>query len=359
MPCQVPACNFSIEPKIDMAVFISPQYKDDADILDAIYTYIDAVYDDIGWNIGIVFVDDSWNRYDMIDIEIKKLCDENPIKACLMVGEDMSENLNVFVTSIDRKCHQSIVPWCTHYAYSTVTSCPAQVVLSLIKVNIPTSLLYPNFNDSYETKRSQLISVFNKFSSNRNKDYTNDVLAFCDDSKSIRVVDILENELPTIGDTDITINPSQDTIDASVDGEYALFVAAGHANPLGVVVTPNSPHMAAVDITHIKNINCPLIILYGCGTNYWWTDVEDDCLYQLPSNRLEWFGHTIFDNSNIRAMVTGFPIGGYKEKYPPGTGFVINSLKKMSEGKTIAESMTDMWSYGSNDTLFGDPTFHY
>ena len=339
---------------IDMAVFISPQYKDDGEILSAIQTYADAVKADIGWNITTVKVDGAQNKYDAIDAVIKDMYWNNPLKACLMVGEDMAGDDDVFHNSSGMKCGQAIVPWCTLSEIHFSPACDRKVVLSIIRVDVPISLLYPNSGDSYRTKKTELVSAFIKFSENRDKVYTNNVLAFCDDSESIDVLDKLEDKLPIMGNTNITVNPTQSGVDDSMLENYKFFGAFGHGSPYTVAVTPSESYF---NVPRAEIVKTPMLMVHGCSTECWQTSINNDCLYQKSSSNR--FGHSIFDNPNLRIVVAGFPVMNYSDIYSPGFGFVINAMGKMALGLTVAESMKGMWSYGSNDTLFGDPTFHY
>lgn len=273
------------------------------------------------------------------------------MKACLMVGEDMAENKNVFHTSVNKKCEQSRVPWCTFSGYSTVSSCDTKVISSQIKIDIPISLLYPNAYDAYTTKKTQLISVFAKFSENREMIYPDNVLAICDDQQIFYVP--LENELPTLGNASVHIEPTQAEVDGYTLCDYKFFAASAHARPSFVDVNPGIAHFR---VDHAENLNTPFLHLDGCGTSHWWTELSNDCLYQKQYATLNWFGHTIIDNPNLRVILSRFPTGGYDVPY----GFICSKcLERMNNGMTVAESMIGITSYGSDVSMFGDPTFHY
>jgi len=368
LTCQPPRCGFRVyeytEDALDMAIFISPQYAEDRDILNVIDTYASAVKDDIGWNVGVVKVDKTQNRYDIIDEIIESLYQENPLKACMMVGEDMGKDLNIFTTSCNKKCDQSIVAWCTiggTDAYEISPTCATQTVTSRLIISVPISLMYPNSDDLFVTKKAQILSAFNKFSNDRNIEYTDDILAFCDDSESIDVLEILENELPTIGDPEIIAKPYQSTVDDALSGNYKMVSALGHAVPSSIRVSSGA-HLAYFTArTHAENVNTPFLLLFGCGVHGWFTGIDDICAYYPPiRTHNNWFGHTIFDNPNLRVIIAGFPTGAYARYGRDATGFLCSRcLAKMNDGVTIAEAMQNIWSHDSNETLFGDPTFHY
>ena len=339
-----------VDTPVDMAIFVSPQYKDDTDILAAMQMYIDAVKADIGWDLAIVYVNQSDNRYDTIQNKIGEIYDNDPLKACMMIGEDMAEEKNVFHTSNSRKCQQALPFWQSYGASFSLT-CGSKVVIAQNLVRVVISLMYPNRNDSYDIKKNQIISALQKFSNNRRKVYATDTVSFYD-MYFEEFGSILTDEVGAIGNAVVVGNPTQSEVDAILSSEYKFVFSGGHGLPGVVVVNPRVAQFVAG--VHGKQIKTPFLMVYGCGTSGWYTNIDDDCLYQPPSNRADWFGHTIFDNESIRAVIGGFPIGKH------GLEFICSEcLRKMSTGETIAEAMRGMNTYGSNSTLFGDPTFHY
>ena len=52
---------------VDMLIFISPQYKDDAEILQAIDYYITAVEEDVGWSTEVISISTEENFFTDID----------------------------------------------------------------------------------------------------------------------------------------------------------------------------------------------------------------------------------------------------------------------------------------------------
>jgi len=351
-PCDVTIGNdmeIGEDVNIDMVVFVSPQYKNDTAIINSINAYSAAVKEDIGWNVVTMPINDVDNQYTTIAGMISDVCSKNDLKACLMVGEDMAQNNNVFHTSIYKKCQQAIVFW-QSYGGNITTSCANKVIVATNTVRVPTSLMYPNSNDPYSVKSSNIIAAFNKFSTDRRKTHINKVISFYDTYFDFR--DILTTETSKVGDAEVIGCPSQAVVDSMLTGEFKLVVAAGHGSPGTVAVTPSVTRFRAS--THGKTTKTPMLIVYGCSTAGWYTNIENDCLYQPPSNRAAWHGHCIFDNPSIRVVIGGFPIGR------DGNEFIAAAcLSKMATGKTVAEAMRGISVYGSNTTLHGDPTFHY
>ena len=363
MPCQTPTCNFSIydEDALDMAIFISPQYKDDDDILDAIYTYIDAVYDDIRWNVGIVTIESGNNKYDDISDIIQSLHHENPLKACLMVGEDIGVEHNYIVTSDSHHCVPAIQGWSSVDGwYVLSTTCDIQMVAYEFVVDISIALLFPCHNDAYETKKEQLISVFNKFSTGRDRIYdveAGEAYALFDEKNLGHNGDyrsVFEGEVPYIGDATIVGNPQQSVVDSIRDKSLNYLVILGHA--FSNVVHPNpGVFKKTVDL---DKIDCPYVNIEGCYTDGWWSDVPPSCAYTMPS-RSDFFGHSVFENPNLRAYMGG-SIGWYATSSTPDRGYLAEGgLRRMASGMTIAESMIGVTASNSRCIIFGDPTFHY
>ena len=349
MPCQIPACNFSIydEDALDMAIFISPQYKDDADILDAIYTYTDAVYADIGWNIGVICVDQEQNQYDLIKLLIDELHANNPIKTELFVGEDIGQKWEYHVQLNKRRpgC------WGTGEYFAEDT---------------PVAFLMPNADDDDLSKQEQIIYAFNKFSVNRNEQYANNVHAFIDTlwNPGIYNAEVIEGEIPKIGNLLLFENADRDVIDEIIYNQCKMFIAGGHANPSRVVVAraPKNTLYRAVDVA---NTNTQVLVVGGCYVNGWLIpDNIDKDTYYPPTkykNPVGWFGHTIFESDSIQTIVAGFPIGIYAETTGNrfDMGFVCTGMDDLADGKTIAEAIGGKHNACHRNTIYGDPTFHY
>ena len=219
MPCQIPTCDFCIydNDAVDMAIFISPQYKEDIDIVDSIYTYADAVYDDIGWNVGIVGIDDANNQYYSIKDIIDELRNNNPIKAELIVGEDIGQIWNRSDPLTKR------YPYCWGAEEGQLFHAPDRAV----------AFLMPNNDNSYETKKSQLIGSFNKFSIDRNKQHIDDVYAFISKEEVIfdHEIAVIEGEIPKIGNVHLFEDADRTTLESVLYNECKMFVASGHSHP--------------------------------------------------------------------------------------------------------------------------------
>jgi len=358
MTCNIPICDFKVyeHDAIDMIVFVSPQYKDDNDILDAINIYANAVYNDIDWNIDIVKISSDKNKYDNIDKLIDDIYENNPLKACLMIGEDMSIDHCLIVSSACKQCLLSVQGWTTYKnIYEISSTCDIKTVAWDYIIDIPISLIYPSTSDSYNDKKSDIISVLNKFSINRQKTYNNNVCALFDELALEDIYhyrEIFEGELPYIGDTTIIGNPEQNEVNALSERKLKLLIVAGHALSNKIVPEPGIFWKSTLD-----SINVPLFIPDGCFVNGWFSNVLNDCLYSMPYND-NFFGHSIFDNPDLRVITCS--IGQYEKPWESAAGFVgSGGLQRMATGMTIAEAMIGIIDSSSHCLMFGDPTFHY
>lgn len=337
-PCDVEIGEVS---NIDMAIFVSPQYKNDTEILSSIQVYADAVKDDIGWNVEIVKIDLVQNQYASIASIIGSMNTNHPLKACMMVGEDIDTAISFAGPTYMVPC---TAPWylvggASTYAlngYGHVVDAPAYI-------NIPTSLMYPSCNDSYQTKKQQMISTFYKFSINRNADYGNDIIFLHDEEFRCNY----QTYPPDIGDVTCITNPNIGEIEQSINTEYKMFCVNGHGTPHTVNLV-NSVFYAH---EHARIANTPFMAFTACKTHGWWTNSEVTTTSLPPYNirPYGWFGHSIFDNQYLRVMTTGST-----------SGYALLRLdKKLAAGYTLAEAMKGTLASTGWNVVYGDITFHY
>lgn len=349
MPCQPPTCEFSIydeETAIDMAIFISPQYKDDVGILDAVYTYIDAVYNDIGWNVGIIGIEHSENDYITISEIIEENNDFHPLKACMMVGEDIDIAISQTRGGVYPAMVPCTTPWYLVGGEDTYTlDSSNHVVDEGVHINIPTSIVYPSYNDQYLTKKQQIISVFNKFSTNRNFDYGNDILYM--ENYQFDNCRQYQTYPPKFGVVTCAITPSEEELEHLITTPNKLFCINAHGSPHDVNLV-NSFFNAD---EHAYFVNAPFIAFASCYSHGWYTngEVTTKSLPPYDIHPHGWFGHSIFGNSHLRIMTTGST-----------TGHVLLKLdEKLAAGYTIAEAQKGTLVSTGWNVLYGDPTFHY
>ena len=61
----------NMQERIDMLIFISPQYADDAEITTTINSYVRSVKEDLGWNTKLILIHQENNSYKEIDQTIE------------------------------------------------------------------------------------------------------------------------------------------------------------------------------------------------------------------------------------------------------------------------------------------------
>ena len=94
----------------DLLIILSPQYERDTDICTAINSYITAVYNDLGWTSRILAIHENENTYQQIDNIIETTYNNHPVKACIMVGEDLNTALGGDCDYLEQP---STLPWST------------------------------------------------------------------------------------------------------------------------------------------------------------------------------------------------------------------------------------------------------
>jgi len=105
-----PAESYIFNDDIDILIFVSPQYADDWEILQAINNYIAVVKEDVNWSTKVVDISSELNDFKLIDNVIESYYENYSIKACIMVGEDTDTALS---SDTDYMEGPSTVPWYT------------------------------------------------------------------------------------------------------------------------------------------------------------------------------------------------------------------------------------------------------
>jgi hypothetical protein len=341
---------------IDMLIFISPQYGEDEEIIQAINKYIELVEDDINWSTEIIFIDSEDNFYTGIDDIMEDYYDDYSIKACIMVGEDINTPL---ASDMDYCEAPSTVPWYTTGGTSSYTMSEDGIIQGPQLMDICISLLYPTSDLDYQTKKSQIISVFNKFSMHRHVYYTKDILVFIDseiakhnNNKARHIYQGMDE----YGDLYYKEDPTKNEVMNSLEESHSLYFVCGHSTPSGTCV--NSNGSSAVIASYLDELDTPLFGASGCYVEGWWSDFPDN-------NRLDpsisigegssHYGAMIFTAPRLRMLLLGFLMqSGFSYK-----SFIEHAISNLTTGKTLAESMIGHNYCGDCQTVVGDPTFHY
>ncbi len=333
---------------IDMLIFVSPQYSADAEIKTAINSYCKAVKDDLGWNAKVILVKQADNDFKAIDREIERFHGLYDIKACIMVGEDLDTAL---AGDCDYMEKPSIVPWFTTGGEDAYKLSDQGIVCQPYIMDICISLIYPTHDLSYQTKKSQIVSAFDKFCTQRSGYYLDDVLVFESSAVNTRSEGIYKL-MDTYGTLLYYEDPTDLELSDSLDGSYSMYYVHGHSNPSGTDL--NMADGGWFSAALINEIKTPLFGADGCYVSGWWSGQVDNNKLDASIDSL-WYGSTIFTSRYVQVMVLGL-LSQNGFSYP--VSFIENALPGLAEGKTLAESMISHICLGET-IIVGDPTFHF
>ncbi|UCE38683.1 MAG: hypothetical protein JSW00_05495 [Thermoplasmata archaeon] len=335
--------NTNIQETLEMLIFISPQYADDKEIKDTINYYTKAVKDDLGWNTKIITINQENNDYKKIDQTIEQHYTTNQIKACIMVGEDIDTAL---AGDTDYMEKPSTMPWSTIGGETAYDTSKKGIVSKPYTNDICISLLYPTHTLGYQTKKSQIIYAFTKFSNQRTS-YLEDIYV-CESSDINKNSKELYQQLNNYGNLYYYEDPSE--IKTSLNQAYSIYLVHGHSNPSGTDI--NKTGWFSAD--NVDQLDAPFFGADGCYVNGWWSNQTDNNILD-PSIDGTWYGSKIFTSKNVKAMALGL-LAQNGFQYP--VSFIENALPDLVDGKTLAESIIgDI--YVDNTIIIGDPTFHY
>jgi len=332
---------------LDMLLFISPQYSKDIEILDAVNNYIESVQKDIGWNSEIIPVTTEENDYLKIDLIIEHYYNSYDLKACIMVGEDINTPL---AGDSDYQEKPSTIPWSTIGGPQVYDSSDQGVVCKPYTTKLCISLLFPTQTLDFQTKKSQLISAFKKFSERRHDFELEKVLVAESSDINVNSKDIYQN---IDANTDLIYleNPTDSEIFSFTKSPYSIFLIHGHSNPSGTLINRENVWFSA---NNVDELNTPIFGADGCYVNGWWSQCQDNDKLDSSINGT-YYATKIFSSENIRVMALGLlSQNGYS--YP--VSFIENSLPDILEGKTVAESIINKNCLGDT-VIIGDPTFHF
>lgn len=349
--------HYVINNIVDMLIFISPQYKDDEEILQAIENYIAAVEGDVGWSVEIITISTEENFFTDIDDYIESYYEDYNIKACIMVGEDLHTAL---AGDSDYTEGPSTVPWYTTGgmdAYKIGEE--GGVIQTPNRMDICISLIYPTNDLDYTTKKLQIISVFNKFSMQRHAYYTKDLLVFVDadlaKSNNYKTRTIYQT-MDDYGNLYYNEDPTGSDVQNSLIELYSMYYVEGHSSPSGTCVSSNGS--TGFFANYLDELKTSFFGATGCFVNGWWSAFPDNNWLD-PSITNEGFPHygsMIFISPWLRVMVLGIlSSNGWSFK----TSFIEHAVQNLTNGMTLAESMIGNIYSGDYQTVVGDPTFHY
>ena len=331
----------------DMLVFLSPQYAHDKDILSAINEYAAIVKSDISWNVKTIKLSSEQNSYQSIDAIIEDNYKEFSIKACLLVGEDTDTALS---GSSKHMLKPSVVPWETTGGNTSYEILDGKVVCKPYTIDICISLLYPSGNLDYQTKKTHIISAFNKFSSKSDFGLDNDILVFESSELNANSKDIYSS-LENSGNLFYREDPTDLEVEQSKSSSYSMYFVHGHSNPSGTDVSVDNNGWFSAE--YVNSLDSPLFGADGCYVGGWWCDSNTATLTSSVSSNF--YGSKIFTSKNIVVMALGM-LTQNGLSYP--VSFIENVVPKLSNGYTLANSIIGNTALGDT-IIIGDPTFHF
>lgn len=341
--------QMAIETHPDLLIILSPQYHQDTEIHTAIHSYLTAVKKDLGWNAQIVSIHQDQNTYQYIDHIIETAYENHPLKACIMVGEDLDTPL---AGDCDYLEQPSTLPWITLGETNTYDTSDQAILCKPTKTHLCISLLYPTSDLSYEQKKSSLLFAFDKFTTQRNSTYpkTTHILESSDLNTNSKKLYQQLNYYTTLTYTE---DATEKEVITSLADRYAAFFVHGHSTPAGTDIH-RQKNTGWFTAEHLDSLNTPLFGADGCYTAGWWSNQPDNN-HLDPSITATWYGSKIFTSPHIQVLALGLLS---QNGFTTPVSFIENVMPELLQGKTLAEAMIGDDTIG--DTIIvGDPTFHF
>ena len=376
--------------KVDLLIFLSPQYSSDSRIESALNAYGEAIRNDINWKIKIIRLDGTSNTLGKIRETIKHYYEMNSIKAALLIGEDTKtafageinnedrpstiiwEELNQPFNyadfywdgsnwiEIDWENRGSIYPQNTSDEIDNLLNPPEGRRIDLIgatwlEPDVFISLLYPPKGYTYSEKVDKIVFALNKFSNLRNKNYGNTIQVYKWKFGDLDGFDI--DSFSGLG----TLNKIYDCNPCNFNliNQYKLFIADGHAIPENVQISPhwNDAYPPLVTAEILEKLKVPVYIGHGCYIDGWYSANNPNGVLDMVSKNRDGYlinltVEQIFNSDDLRILMLGVGDGNSQQVS------YANFISALNSGKTIAEAYTS-GNRALSHTFFGDPTFHY
>jgi hypothetical protein len=286
--------------------------------------------------------------YQTIDALIESYYFSNPLKACIMVGEDID---TAIAGSHDHLAKPSTVPWYTTGRITSYQIQDNQIIAQPYRMNLCISLLYPTSTLPYETKKDQLVNAFTKFSTQRYYQYTKTITVLESEQLSSASTSLYQH-LDQFGLLTNQIEPTSTQLSTAINNPSSFFFVHGHSNPSGTELSAQHTWFST-DI--LDSLQSPVFGADGCYTNGWWTNQTNTTILSQSINT-PWYGSKIFTSPSVQVMILGLlSQNGYD--YP--VSFLENAIPDLVNGKTLAESLIGHTYIGDNPLIIGDPSFHF
>jgi len=333
----------------DLLIILSPQYEKDTDIRTAINSYMNAVYNDLGWTSRIIPIHEDENTYQQIDNIIETTYNNHSVKACIMVGEDLNTALG---GDCDHLEQPSTLPWSTLGGTTTYELTQQGIICKPTTLNICISLLYPTHDLSYEQKKSSIISAFHKFTIQRHTTNQN-IIRVLESSDLNTNSKAIYQKLSDHGDISYTEDATDSDISTSLTESYTAYFVHGHSTSAGTDVNAQK-NIGWFTAEILDTLQTPFFGADGCYAGGWWSNQKDN-------NKLDssidgsWYGSKIFTSTHIRVMALGLLS---QNGFSTPVSFLENVVPEFLTGKTLAEAMIGDTCIG-DFIIVGDPTFHF
>ena len=183
-----------------------------------------------------------------------------------MVGEDTNTAL---AGDCDYMEKPSTVPWFTTGGEDSYEISEQGIVCQPYITDICVSLVYPTHDLDYQTKKSQIIYAFNKFSNDRHVSYTKDILIF--ESSDINSYSKeMYRSLNDYSNLNYCEDPTDVEIEKSFSNSYAMYFVHGHSNPSGTDLNADidgwfsADYLDELDTPFFGADGCLMMIFWGC-----------------------------------------------------------------------------------------------
>jgi hypothetical protein len=333
----------------DLLIILSPQYGTDNDICTAIQAYMTVVENDLGWTSQILTIHENENDYHLIDQLIENIYRTHPIKACIMVGEDLNTAL---AGDCDYLEQPSTLPWSTLGGTTAYETTDQGIICKPTTLQICISLLYPTHTHPYEQKKASIIFTFHKFTSLRHVTNASAIQVF--ESSDLNTNSkALYQQLSQYGTLVYTQDATESDIISTLNKPYSAYFVHGHSSPAGTDVNmqKNSGWFKA---ENLDNLQTPFFGADGCYAAGWWSNQHDNNNLDVSIDA-PWYGSKIFTSTTIQVMALGLLS---QNGYSSPVSFLETVMPDLLKGIPLADAMIGDSTIG--DTIIvGDPTFHY
>jgi hypothetical protein len=333
----------------DLLIILSPQYGTDNDIIIAIQSYMTVVENDLGWTSQILTIHENENDYRLIDQLIENTYRTHPIKACIMVGEDLNTALGGDCDYLEQP---STLPWSTLGGTTAYESTNQGIICKPTILQICISLLYPTHTLPYEQKKASIIFAFYKFTNQRHVTNASTIQVFESSNLNINSK-ALYQQLRNYGTLNYTEDATESEIISTLNKPYSAYFVHGHSSPAGTDVNMQK-NKGWFKAENLDSLQTPFFGADGCYTAGWWSNQHDNNTLD-GSIDAPWYGSKIFTSTTIQVMTLGLLS---QNGYSTPVSFVETVMPDLLKGTPLAEAMIGHSTIG--DTIIvGDPTFHY